>query len=216
MRNLKIVFTIIPITIITRSCGGFGEWGWNISELYGLKIKETSKLIYENIYGQKLINSDFLKYAENSKIDSLETHLKNSFDIYDVDNFKVVHIDAEELAEFSFDFFLPQLNRILKKRNMNLTVKTANDYENTNDIIINGEKINLYTKKELDNQTFWNTAPRNFFKKVNELLKAKNSNEQFYLLYDGNDLHTLLLTDEQFSIISEYYKDNDKAKPYKP
>lgn len=170
----------------------------------------------DSIYGKKLIDNDFLKYAENSEIDRLKIHLKNSFDIYDNNNFKVAHIDAEELAEFSFDFFLPQLNKMLEKRNVNLVVETANDYENTNDIIINGEKLNLYTKKELDNQTFWDKAPRNFFKKINEILKAKNIDEQFYLLYGGNDLHTILLTEKQFSIISEYYKDNEKEKPYKP
>ena len=170
----------------------------------------------DSIYATELIENDFLKYVDSSKKDSLKTELKKSFDIYDEDNFKIIHIDAEELAEFSFDFFLPQLNKMLEKRNVNLTVKTANDYENSNNIIINGEKLNLYTKKELDNQTFWDTAPRNFFKKVNELLKAKNSDEQFYLLYGGNDLHTLLLTDKQFSIISEYYKNNEKEKPYKP
>lgn len=170
----------------------------------------------DSVYGEKLIDSEFLKYADNSKIDSLKIQLKNSFDIYDENNFKVAHIDAEELAEFSFGFFLPQLNKMLKKRNVNLVVKTTNDYENTNDIIINGEKLNLYTKKELDNQTFWDTAPRNFFKKVNELLKAKNSDEQFYLLYGGNDLQTLLLTDKQYSIILEYYKEKEKEKPYKP
>ena len=170
----------------------------------------------DSIYATELIDNDFLKYVDSSKKDSLKTELKKSFDIYDEDNFKIIHIDAEELAEFSFDFFLPQLNKMLAKRNVNLTVKTANDYENSNNIIINGEKLNLYTKKELDNQTFWDTAPRNFFKKVNELLKAKNSDEQFYLLYGGNDLHTLLLTDKQFSIISEYYKNNEKEKPYKP
>ena len=169
----------------------------------------------DSIYATELIDNDFLKYVDSSKKDSLKTELKKSFDIYDEDNFKIIHIDAEELAEFSFDFFLPQLNKMLEKRNVNLTVKTANDYENSNNIIINGEKLNLYTKKELDNQTFWDTAPRNFFKKVNELLKAKNSDEQFYLLYGGNDLHTLLLTDKQFSIISEYYKNNEKEKPYK-
>ena len=48
------------------------------------------------------------------------------------------------------------------------------------------------------------------------MLKAKNSDEQFYLLYGGNDLHTLLLTDKEFSIIADYYKDNDKEKVYKP
>lgn len=170
----------------------------------------------DSIYGAKLIDSEFLKYADNSKIDSLKAQLISNFDIYDDDNLKTAHIDAEELAEFSFDFFLPQLNKILEKRNVSLTVKSAVDHEITNDIIINGEKLNLYTKKELDNQTFWDTAPRNFFKKINEILKTQNIEEQFYLLYGGNDLQTILLTDKQFSIISEYYKGNEKEKPYKP
>ena len=170
----------------------------------------------DSIYGKKLIDNDFLKYADNSKIDSLKTQLISNFDIYNDDNLKIAHIDAEELAEFSFDFFLPQLNKILEKRNVNLTVKSADDHEKTNDVIINDEKLNLYTKKELDNQTFWDTAPRNFFRKVNEILKNKNIDEQFYMLYFGNDLQTILLTDKQFSIISEYYKDNEKEKPYKP
>jgi hypothetical protein len=166
----------------------------------------------DSIYAVKLINSDFLKFADHSKIDSLKIQLKKSFDIFDVDNFKVVHIDAEELAEFSFDFFLPQLNKMLGKRNTNLTVKTANDYEKTNDIIINGEKINLYTKIELDNSTFWDKASRNFFKKANEILKAKKIDEQFFLIYNGNDLQALLLTEEQFCIISEYYKKKRKGE----
>ena len=170
----------------------------------------------DSIFATELIENDFLRYADSSNIDGLKKQLKNSFDIYEDDNFKIVHIDAEELAEFNFDFFLPQLNKMLGKRNVNLTVETANDYEKTNYIIINGEKLCLYTKKELDNLTFWDTAPRNFFKKVNKILKTKNIDEQFYLLYGGNDLHTLLLTDKQFLIISEYYNDNDKEKPYKP
>lgn len=170
----------------------------------------------DSVYAEKLIDNDFLKYADNSKIDSLKIQLKNSFYIYDEDNFRVAHIDAEELAEFSFDFFLPQLNKMLGKRNIKLTVKTADDYDKTNNIVINEEEINLYSKAELDNLTFWETAPRNFFKKINEILKDKDIDERFYLLYGGNDLHTLLLTEKQFFIISEYYKNDEKEKPYKP
>lgn len=170
----------------------------------------------DSIYGKKLIENDFLKYAYASKIDSLKLDIKDSFYIYDEDNFKFAHIDAEELAEFSFDFFLPQLNEMLKKRDFKLMVKTADNYETTNDIFINGEKVKLYTQQDVHNLKFWDTASRNFFKKVNQLLKTKNINEQFYLVNAGNDLKTLLLTDKQFSIISEYYKDNEQEKPYKP
>lgn len=167
-------------------------------------------------YATELIDNGFLKYADSSRVDSLKTQLTNSFDIYNEDNFKIAHIDAEELAEFNFDFFLPAINKILAKRDFKLSVQKLNDKDNSFDAVLNGDTIQLYTQNELDNNTFWDTAPRNFFRKVNELLKAKNYNEQFYLLYGGNDLHTLLLTDKEFSIISHYYKDNDKERPYKP
>ena len=170
----------------------------------------------DSIYATELIDQEFLKYADSSKINSLKAQLKTSFDIYDDDNFKITHIDAEELAEFSFDFFISNLNRLLVKRQLNFTVKKLNSDDNSFDIIINQDTIQLYSQSDLENNLFWDTAPRNFFKKVNKLLKAKNINEQFYLLYGGNDLHTLLLTDKQFSIISEYYINNDKQRPYKP
>ena len=164
----------------------------------------------------ELINNGFLKYADSSKVDSLKIQLIDSFDIYEDDNFKIAHIDAEELSEFSFDFFLPNLDRILAKRNIKLTAKKLNDKDNSFDVLINDDTIQLYTQKELDNNTFWDTAPRNFFKKVNQIVKAENIDEQFYLLYGWNDLHTMLLTDKQFSIISDYYKDNQKERPYNP
>ncbi len=99
---------------------------------------------------------------------------------------------------------------------MNLIVKTASDYEKTNDIIINEEKINLYTKEQLDNKTFLDSAPRNFFSKVNEILKTKSLDEKFFLLYTGNDLSALLLTDKQFEIIKKYYENDLEEIPYLP
>jgi hypothetical protein len=167
-------------------------------------------------HSKELIDNDFLKFAENSKVDSLKTKLNSSFDIYDEENYKLAHIDAEELAEFSFDSFLPHLERILTKRGFQLTAKKTNENENSFDISINGKIIKLYTQEELDNNTFLDTAPRNFFRKTNELLKTKNCEEQFYLIYGGNDLHAILLTEKQFSIIEDYYKNNEKEKPYKP
>ena len=167
-------------------------------------------------FGNELIESDYLKFANPNKIDSLNSEIKNSFSIYDEETYKFAQIDAEELAEFNFDFFLPQLNQILEKRNVSLNVKTTNDYQKTNDITINDEKINLYTKTEVENQVFWDSAPRNFFRKINEILKSKNVNERFYLLYGGNDLSTLLLTEKQFDIIKEYYKNDKNEIPYLP
>jgi hypothetical protein len=181
-----------------------------------VQSQKDNKQMSENIYAKELIDNEFLKYADSSKVDSLKTNLSTSFDIYDDNNFKITHIDAEELAEFNFDFFIPNLNRLLEKRQVNLSVKKLNTADNSFDIVINEDTIQLYSKNDIDNSLFWDTAPHNFFKKANEILKTKNIDEQFYLLYGGNDLHTLLLTDKQFSIISEYFKNIDKEKPYNP
>ena len=170
----------------------------------------------DTTYGTQLFESGFLKFADTLKLDSLKSELINSFYIYNEDNYKIVHIDAEELAEFSFDFFMPNLNKILKKREFKLNVQTANDYENTNDILINGEKVKLYTKEELDNGNFWESASRNFFKEVNKQLTSKKIEESFYLLYEGNDLHVLLLTANQYKIIVDKYKNETKEIPYLP
>lgn len=88
-------------------------------------------------YGAQLFETAFLEFADTLKLDSLKSGLINSFDIYNEDNNKIAHIDAEELAEFNFDFFLPRLNKMLEKREFKLNVQTANDYEVTNDVFIN-------------------------------------------------------------------------------
>jgi hypothetical protein len=177
---------------------------------------DTMQKLQKGSYAIDLIDNDFLKYADSSKIDSLKAKLTNSFDIYADDNFKIAHIDAEELAEFSFDFFLPNVNRILTKRDVKLSANKLNDKENSFDALINSDTIRLYNQKDLDNNTFWDIAPRSFFLKVNEILKAKNIDEQFYLLYGGNGLLVILLTDKQLSIIADYYKNEPKEIPYKP
>lgn len=167
-------------------------------------------------HAQELIDNDFLKFADSAKVDSLIAQLTNSFDIYNDDNFKIAHIDAEELSEFSFNFFLPNLNRILAQRDFELSTQKLNEDENSFDILINGDTLQLYSQNDLNDNSFWDKAPRNYFKKINELLKLKKFDEQFYLLYGGNDLHVILLTDKQYSIILDYYKNNDKEKPCKP
>ena len=167
-------------------------------------------------YALELINNDFLKYADSSKIDTLKTGLINAFDIYEDDNFRIAHIDAEELAEFSFDFFLPGLNKILAKRDIKISAQQLDNNTNSYEALINGDTVQLYTQKDLDNEIFWDTASRHFFQKVNEVLKTKNNSEQFYLLYGGNDLHAILLTDKQLSIIADYYNSKPSEIPYKP
>ncbi len=202
--NMKF---LIPIIIILCFSSCFQD---KTSEDNG--AAETN----DSIIGNNLINNDFLLYADSLKLDTLTEQIKKSFYIYDDRNNKILHVDAEELAEFQFNFFLPQLNVILKKRNFQLEVKTADNYETSNEVFLNGEKIRLYTKDELEKRDFWDIASRAFFKKLNELLKNQNFKESFFLLYNGNDLHALLLTDNQFNIIANKYKNEPKEIPYRP
>lgn len=167
-------------------------------------------------YGTQLYDHGFLKYADPTKLDTLKTALIDSFDIYEDDNNKIVHIDAEELAECSFEFFMTDLNRILKKRGFELNVRTADNYEATCNILINGNSIQLYREAELADHTFWESAPSNFFKEINRQLSAAKISESFYLLYGGNDLHAMLLTESQYEIIAEKYSGNSKECPYAP
>jgi len=181
---------------------------------YNIPLPETS--VNKRNFGEELYQNEFLYYSDSFKLDSLKHNLINEFDIYNEDIYRLVHIDAEELAEFSFDFFLPNLNKILNKRDFEISIRKSDQIEFNNTIFINEEEIMLYSQYDLENYTFWDIAPRRFFSKINELLKKQNSNEKFFLLYEGNDLHVILLTEKQFKIICEKYEYNKRDIPYLP
>ena len=155
--------------------------------------------------------------VQHSSNNQNETHVASIVDSFDFYSDKVLtHIDAEELCEFSFDFFLPQLNQKLTEKDLKLNVQTAADYESSFEISINGRKVKLYKNEELSNGEFWNSGPRTFFRIVNEILREKNVDEQFYLLYGGNDLHTIFLTEHQFELMRKINKDDENEIPYLP
>ena len=151
---------------------------------------------------EKLIKADFFKYAEPT----VDINQIDSLNVYDEKSNKFARIDAEELAEFSFDNFVPQLTKMLDKRGIKLLVKNTENTEKKNEINVNGENIILYTKEEMENDIFWNSASVNFFRKLNKLLEEKKSKERFFLVYEGNDLSTFLLTNSQYGIFIERYK----------
>ncbi len=72
MRNLKIAFGLIFLTLIFQGCG-FGLGEWDISELYALKIEGTSKVIYKyDAWGGRDSNANgyvVLDSTETFKVD---------------------------------------------------------------------------------------------------------------------------------------------------
>jgi hypothetical protein len=174
------------------------------------------QLTLDSIYGSQLVDSDYLKYADRKDIGLQTEQVRKEFGIFDERQNKMLHVDAEELAEFNFDFFLPQLTVILGKRNFQLDIKPADNHETSNEVFLNGEKIQLYSDEEFKKGNYRDKAARRFFKKLNELLKKEHPEESFFLLYSDNDLEAYLLTVKQQKIISERYKDEPLYIPYKP
>lgn len=175
-----------------------------------------NEVILDKKFGKQLIDSQYLKYAETSKIDSLQYGILNSFNIYEEDTNKYAFIDEESLVEFSFDTFMPQINRMLQKRNINIKVEVPKDYEKTYSVIINNETLKLYIDENQKEKSLIENSTSVFFKKLNEILKKSNCKEKFYLLYGGNDLGAFLLDEKQFEIIKERYKGNSGDIPYLP
>lgn|GEM_PF-7118774 len=163
-------------------------------------------------FNKQLLSGGFLNYAETKK-----PVKESELNIYDENTNKYAFVDAEALTEFDFKFFNTQIKRMLAKRNIQISVTPAPDAEKSFAVLIQNEKIPLYTAEELKDGTYWTTGPKVFFKKINALLKAKNCNEQFYLLYEGtNDLSVFLLTPTEHAILKEIYKNDPKEIPVLP
>jgi len=163
-------------------------------------------------FNKQLLSGGFLNYAETKK-----PVKESELNIYDENTNKYAFVDAEALTEFDFKFFNTQIKRMLAKRNIQISVAPAPDAEKSFSVLIQNEKIPLYTAEELKDGTYWTTGPKVFFKKINALLKAKNCQEQFYLLYEGtNDLSAFLLTPTEHAILKEIYKNDPKEIPVLP
>lgn len=178
--------------------------------------KSFSKTANQDSLVNELVNTDFLKYTDSSKIDSVRQSFINDGYIFSPDINRYVHIDAEELAEGSFDFFKTDLTNILNKRGVEITFSLAENFEKMHEVKINNQSFILYEDKHLADYSFWDIGPRRFFKKINQELEKSISQERFYLIYSGNDLGAILLTERQFNIIAKINEGNSKEIPYKP
>lgn len=175
-----------------------------------------NEVILDKKFGKQLIDSQYLKYAEVSKIDSLQYGILNSFNIYEEDTNKYAFIDEENIAEFTFDSFMPQIEKMLQKRKIEIKVEVPKDYVKTYSVIINSEVLKLYFDENQKEKSLIENSTSIFFKKLNEILKKNSSNEKFYLLYGGNDLGAFLLDEKQYEIIKERYRESDNEIPYLP
>ena len=92
---------------------------------------------------KQLLSGGFLNYAE-SKTPVTE----NEPNIYDESTNKYVYVDAEALAEFDFSFYSNQINRMLKKRNIQIPLRVSPDADETFSVFL-GEKRFRFTRQLL-------------------------------------------------------------------
>lgn len=174
-----------------------------------LSVKATQS---PNVLQKQLLSGGFLNYAESKK-----TVTESELNIYDESTNKYVYIDAEALTEFDFSFYGNQINRMLKKRNIQIPFRVSPDADETFSVFLGEKKIPLYTAAALKKGTYLVEGPRVFFKALNTELKSKSCQEQFYLLYEGtNDLSAFLLTPAEHAILKEIYKNDPKEIPTLP
>ncbi len=174
-----------------------------------LKLLSLSIVLTSSLYGWQI---DVKEIEYQLKVDHCFSMDTTDFysDLY------LTHIDAEELCEFNFDFFLPELNQKLNQVGLELVIRIPSDYEDSFEIEINGERLQLFTDEEIASGRFWDSGPRNFFRRVNKILKEHNSNKRFYLLYGGNDLIALWLTESEFMLMSSENRNDKDEIPYHP
>lgn len=181
---------------------------------------DNNNVISQNKHQDSLVNeliqNDFFVYTNSSNVDSIATFFVKDECIFSPEINRYVHIDAEELAEGSFDFFKINLTEILKKRGLEITFFTTQNFEKSHEVIINKKKFYLFDDKNIADFSFLDIGPRRFFKAINQELQISKSDERFYLLYGGNDLGAILMTDKQFEIIEKINEGNSKEIPYKP
>ncbi len=195
---------LIILTLILSSCN----------------IRHDNKAISQSKNQDSLINelvfTGFLDFTDSSKLDSVrQSFIKDGY-IFSSEINRYLHVDAEELAEGSFDFFKADLTNILKKRGLQITFSTTERFEKLHEVKINNETFTLFNDKDLADYSFIDIAPRRFFEKINQELDKSKSQERFYLIYSGNDLGAILLTERQFNIIAKINEGNTKEIPYEP
>lgn len=178
--------------------------------------KALSQAINQDSLVYELVKADFLQFTDSSEIDSVRQSFTKNGNIFCPEINRYLHIDAEELAEGSFDFFKSAFTNIIKKRGLQITFSTTENFEHLHEVKINNEIFILFNDNNLADYSFWDIAPRRFFKIINQELEKSKSQEKFYLIYGGNDLGAILLTERQFEIIEKINEGNIKEIPYKP
>ncbi|MFK7969166.1 MAG: hypothetical protein AB8F95_02310 [Bacteroidia bacterium] len=124
------------------------------------------------------------------------------------------HVDQEELFElYGLPKYLKEVQTTFELLGLKLNVENDDNHEESfkdnfweHTITLNGKEYTAF-KGEMDEDS-WGIAMVNFANMLNDQLRLQQSEEQVYLLYNGNDGMLVFLTPAMFDLVEKHYPDN--------
>jgi hypothetical protein len=169
----------------------------------------------------KLDALGFFRYStEENRRSVIEAINRRGWGGIFADESRLVHADAEELAEGGFGEFLHEMAPLLNK----VGVAAPNVDEQYGDqyiVALGARRATIWSHQDLVHDSthqgyLWGIAGVRSFQLVNDLLASNHSTERIYAVYGGNDLFAFLLTPELFDLIATHPRATKKDLPYVP
>lgn len=109
--------------------------------------------------------------------------------------------DAENLAEGGVQEFLTKIAPFLTTQGVQIDSIDEHFTDTGYRITIKGREYELYSEAERASANIWELTTTRAFGIVNTLLREAGSRERVFILYGGNDLHAVFLTDEMYEVL---------------
>lgn len=204
MRNIIVIVLILLLLVILIGCNGRRR------TRVGTVPKDSLEMLLS-----KLEALGYYKFIEKTEIDRVKAEsLKAGYIFGWEESARDYMSDAEDLAEGGIGEFLETIRPFLEKQNIELNVGNEDFSDKGYIIEINGFKYEIYSEDELNSEDLWELSTNRSFAIVNKLLTEANSNERIYILYGGNDLRAIFLTDEMYKLINNDQELSDGEKPH--
>lgn len=128
---------------------------------------------------------------------------------------RMIHIDAEEIAERGikefYDSLLPTLSEYVSSpiAIQEVISETGDSYA----VIADGKRYEIYSPSSEAGHS-WVKASIAIFDIVNGQLENANSSTRFYAFYGGNDLSGMFLTIDEYKSAQAFHSKSKNDQPY--
>jgi hypothetical protein len=194
MRYILTVVVVLILILVLIGC--------NNKEKQASSPKDSNNQISQLI--SLLEKNGYYKYIDPSMIEKVKKESIEAGYVYGwEDSGRDFSSDAESLAEGGVSEFFESIKEFLVRQNVVVKVSEEDFDDEDYKITVNGVQYEIYSKEEAQTDEIWELSTIRSFAIVNKLLKNAGSSERLYILYGGNDLRCVFLTDEMYNLISE-------------